>query len=189
MSDLRVEKDADLLARAQSGDKLATEELMRRYAGLVRGCARRHFLVGGEREDLVQEGMIGLFSAITDYDVARAQGSFKNFADVCISRQILDAIKKVYSKKSGVLLNAQPLDTQMVERGLSPEDRLILIDEQEEFHEQMSKTLSDFEFKIMSRYIDGLTIVEICEETGKSYKSVDNALQRSRKKLLKFLKK
>ncbi len=189
MSDFRKEEDGALVALAQGGDKSATEELLRRYAGLVRSHARRYFLVGGETEDLIQEGMIGLYSAIIGYDCTRTQGSFKGFADVCVSRQIFDAIKKVYSKKSGVLHNAQPLDTQMVETGLSPEEQLILVDEQKEFRQRMSKELSDFEFKIMTRYIDGLTIVEICEETGKTYKSVDNAIQRSKNKLLRFLKK
>ncbi len=182
-------KDEELVRRTRTGDKQATEELFRRHAGLVRGCARRYFLIGGETEDLIQEGMMGLYGAISSFDERREEGkSFKNFAYLCISRRILDAVKKASRKtKGGVTL--LPLDTEMVETGLSPEELLIFSDEQKELRQKMSRALSDFEFKIATMYIDGMTCAEICETTGKPFKSVDNAIQRSRRKLLQIFKR
>ncbi len=138
----------------------------------------------------MQEGMIALYHSIGDYDGEKeGKSSFKNFAYLCVSRQIYDAIKKLYSKKNVALHDAQPLDIEMVERGLNPEELLILSDEQKELRHKMSRVLSDFEFKIVTMYIDGMTGAEICEATGKSSKSVDNAIQRSKRKLLQILKK
>ncbi len=183
-------KDEELVSLAKAGDKQAMEEILLRYAGLVRSCARRYFLIGGETEDLLQEGMIGLYRAVGDYDQANGAGSsFKNFAHLCVSRRILDVVKGVYSKKKGFFYSVQPLDVQMVETGLGPEELLILSDEQKEFRQKMSRALSDFEFKAMTMYMDGMTCAEICETTGKPNKSVDNAIQRSKRKLLAILKK
>lgn len=86
--------DEELVVLSQNGDKQATEDLLLRHAGLVRGCARGFFLIGGETEDLIQEGMIGLYNAIGEYRQTEGGSSFKNFAYLCISRQILDAVKR-----------------------------------------------------------------------------------------------
>ena len=186
MEDLRKKTDEELVLLAQAGNEGATDELMRRYSGLVRSCARRYFLIGGETEDLIQEGMIGLYKAIVRYDGEREGGSsFKNFAYLCVSRQILDAIKKA-SKANAELIS---LNGSMAVADMSPEDMLILSDEQKEFRQKMSKVLSDFEFKVMTMYMDGMTCAEICEATGKPAKSVDNALQRSKRKLLGIILK
>ena len=164
------------------------EELFRRHKGLVRSCARRYFLIGGETEDLIQEGMLGLCRAVESYDGEREGGSsFKNFAYLCISRRILDAVKKAARASGGE--QAISLEVGMAESGLSPEELLILSDEQREFRQKMSVALSDFEFKIMTMYMDGMTSSEICEATGKPLKSVDNALQRSKRKLLQIILK
>ncbi len=188
--EIKKEKDEELVALAKCGDKYAMEEILRRHAGLVRSCARQYFLIGGETEDLIQEGMIGLYRAVGDYNGDKEKGrSFKNFAYLCISRQILDAVKSVYRKKNGALRSLQPLDAEMVETGLSPEELLILNDERKEFRQKMSKVLSDFEFKATTMYMDGMTCAEICETTGKTPKSVDNAIQRSKRKLLEIFKK
>ncbi len=181
-------QDEKLVALSKAGDKQATDLLLQKYSDMVRSCARRYFLIGGETDDLVQEGMIAMYHSVNDYDSSKGM-SFKNFAYLCVSRRIIDAVKSVYNKKNTIMRDVQPLDMQMVETGLSPDELLILDDERKEFRQKMSKLLSDFEFKIMTRYMDGLTIVEICEETGKSYKSVDNAIQHGKKKLRKFLKK
>ena len=186
MMDLTKKTDEELVLLSRSGNEQATDELLRRYSGLVRSCARRYFLAGGETEDLIQEGMIGLCRAIRNYDGKREGcSSFKNFAYLCVSRQILDAVKKA----SKVNVEALPLNGGMAESGMSPEDILILSDEQKEFRQKMSKVLSDFEFKVMTMYMDGMTCAEICEATGKSAKSVDNALQRSKRKLLDIILK
>ena len=181
------ETDETLVELAQNGDKQATEELLTRYAGLVRGCARGFFLVGGETEDLIQEGMIGLYSAIGDYKKQEIQGSFKKFAALCISRRIIDAVKTSARKKSAPLNYYVPFEEGWISSELSPEDMLILRDDRREFRQMMSKVLSDFEFKVTTMYMDGLTCLEICSATGKSEKSVDNAIQRSKRKLQEAL--
>ena len=184
--------DEELVALAQNGDKQAMEELLLRHAGLVRGCARGFFLIGGETEDLIQEGMIGLYGAIGDYREGETASSFKNFAYLCISRRIIDAVKASARKKNSPLNDAAPLGILSAEKGVSanfnPEDLLILRDDRREFRQKISGVLSDFEFKVTTMYMDGMTCAEICEVTGKTAKSVDNALQRSKKKLQEVLK-
>ena len=182
--------DEDLVARYQNGDRQALDELMLRHSGLVRSCARGFFLVGGETEDLIQEGMIGLYHAIQDYKKSEDSSSFKNFAYLCFSRRIIDAVRSATNKKNAsaqYFLSALPYET--AGSGLSPEDMLILSDERKEFRQKMSKTLSDFEFKVTTMYVEGMSSREICDATGKTAKSVDNALQRSKRKLQQLLKK
>lgn len=192
MSDnVMKERDEELALLAQKGDKTALEELLRRYSGLVKSCARGFFLIGGETEDLIQEGMIGLYHAVVDYKTCEEGSSFKNFAYLCISRSIIDAVKHSASKKNSPL-NAGvglPDAERMGVNQLTPEDLLIVSDERRELKQMMSRTLSDFEFKVTTMYIDGMSCAEICEVTGKSGKSVDNALQRSKRKLQEVLKK
>ncbi len=183
-------KDEELIALSREGDKLAMDTLLHRYKDLVRSCARQYFLIGGETEDLIQEGMIGLYNAINDFDGdLEGSSSFKSFARLCVTRKILDVVKSVYRKKNGVAQSLQLLDTQIEERGLSPEDLLIMSDEWTELRQMMGKELSPFEFKAMTMYVDGAPYKEICNATGKSSKSVNNAIQRSKKKLLEILKK
>jgi RNA polymerase sporulation-specific sigma factor len=184
--------DEELVALAQNGDKQAMEELLIRHAGIVRGCARGFFLIGGETEDLIQEGMIGLYVAISDYRAGETASSFKNFAYLCISRRIIDAVKSSARKKNSPLNDATSIGVINGEKGLSvnfnPEDLLILRDDRREFRQKISGVLSDFEFKVTTMYMDGMTCAEICEATGKPAKSVDNALQRSKKKLQEVLR-
>ena len=180
--------DEELVLLAKEGGQGTVEELFRRHKGLVRSCARRYFLIGGETEDLIQEGMLGLYQAIESYDAEREGGSsFKNFAYLCISRRILDAVKK--AARTNAEMQPLSLEVGVAERGLSPEELLILSEEQREFRQKMSGELSDFEFKIMTMYMDGMACSEICEATGKPLKSVDNAVQRSKRKLLQMILK
>lgn len=192
MTDKEVkQRDEALVRLAQEGDKAAIEELLRRHSGLVRSCARGFFLVGGETEDLIQEGMIGLYHAIVDYKSCEDGSSFKNFAYLCISRRIIDAVKHAASKKNSPLNAGVGLPDEELAGvdQLNPEDLLILSDERKELKQTMSRALSDFEFKVTTMYVDGMSCAEICEATGKSGKSVDNALQRSKRKLQEVLKK
>ncbi len=184
--------DEELVALAQEGDKQAVEELLIRHAGLVRGCARGFFLIGGETEDLIQEGMIGLYGAIGDYRQGETASSFKNFAYLCISRRIIDAVKASARKKNAPLNDATPIGVVKADKEVAayfnPEDLLILRDDRREFRQKISGVLSDFEFKVTTMYMDGMTCAEICEATGRPAKSVDNALQRSKKKLQEVLR-
>ncbi len=182
--------DEQLVQKAQSGDNQATEKILLRYSDVVRGRARRFFLVGGETEDLIQEGMIGLYKAIGDYKLGETSLSFKNFAHLCISRRLIDAVKSSARKKNVPLNNYVSLFSGEYEDVTkNPEDELIQSESRKEFMQEMSKELSDFEFRVIVMYIDGMSCLEICQATGKSEKSVDNAIQRSKKKLQKLLKK
>lgn len=189
MSDEMKEKtDEALVALAQKGDKQATETLLLRHAELVRGCARRFFLVGGETEDLIQEGMIGLYGAIGDFEKKEGGRSFKNFAYLCVTRRIIDAVKNSARKKNIPLNYVSEIEEDRADSGLDPEEMLILSDDMRELKQSMSRVLSDFEFKVTSMYVDGMSCSEICAVTGKSVKSIDNALQRSKRKLQQTIK-
>lgn len=183
--ELSKKTDEELVLLSQRGEKQATEALMLRHSGLVRSCARGFFLVGGETEDLLQEGMIGLYHAIGDYRQKDGGSSFKNFAYLCVSRRIIDAVKTAARKKNAPLNSGIAVDesAEWVSTGLSPEELVILSDDRREFKQKMSRVLSDFEFKVTVMYMDGLSCAEICEATGKTAKSVDNAIQRSKHKL------
>lgn len=181
--------DETLVQQAQAGDKQAMEILFFRYGGVIRSKARGFFLAGGETEDLVQEGMMGLYEAVSDYKKSEKSLSFKNFAYLCISRKIIDAVKASARKKNIPLNNYVSLfsiDWELPER--DPEEELLLSESRREFMQKISGVLSDFEFKVLIMYVDGMTTTEICQGTGKDGKSVDNALQRSKKKLQKLFK-
>ncbi len=182
--------DEELVLRSRNGDKQALDELVARYADLVRRRARGFFLVDGETEDLIQEGMMGLYGAVLDYRQNETGKSFKNFAYLCVSRRIYDAVKRSKSKKNEPLNNSvsETLADFWASEVPSPEDEMILSDERKEFRQKMTALLSDFEFKIFTMYIDGMSCTEICETTGKSVKSVDNAIQRSKRKLQPLVK-
>ncbi|MBR2903325.1 MAG: sigma-70 family RNA polymerase sigma factor [Clostridia bacterium] len=179
--------DESLVKMAQSGDRSALEQLCVRYGEVVRSKARRFFLIGGETEDLVQEGMLGLCAAVIDYKDGDKSLSFKNFAHLCISRRIADALRASASKKNLPLNNYVPL---MVAAGealeIDPEEGLIRSEGRVELQEKMRTVLSEMELEIMMLYIDGMSTADICEKTGKTNKSIDNALQRSKKKLQKL---
>ncbi len=180
--------DEGLVLLAKQGDGQATEEILRRYTGVVRGVARGFFLAGGETEDLIQEGMMGLCRAIADYKLGEKYSSFKNFAYLCIKRRILDAVKASARKKNVPLNNYVAISEDWEEPSFSPEEELINSENRREFLQKISKELSDAEFRITVMYMDGMSCAEICEATGKDEKSVDNAIQRSKKKLQKILK-
>lgn len=173
----------ELVQLAQRGDKAAEEELLHKYAPLVRSAARRYFLQGGETEDLIQEGMIGLYSAIRDYR-AEKNGSFSSFAYVCISHRILDAVRTSLKKRNQPLNTSVPLlAAEGVASENDPLESMIRIENNREFIGKMTGVLSDLEYRVVTMYVDGFSVSEICEATGKSAKGVDNALQRSKKKI------
>lgn len=180
--------DEELVALAQAGDKTAEEKILFRHGNLVRAYARKFFLANGETEDLLQEGMIGLYQAIGKYKTG--SGSFKTFAGVCIYRRIVDAVKNGASKKHAPLNNSVPFaDLPLLYADSDPEQTVICDDDRRRLNKMMSRELTDIEFKVFTMYLDGASCLEICETTGKSQKSVDNAIQRSKRKLIKALEK
>ena len=194
MTDYTLFSDIELQKLALEGNALAEEQLAERYSRLVRMCARPFFLAGGDSEDLTQEGMLGLLSAIRRYDGASG-ASFKTFAERCIKNRLLSAIKTAARKKhdplnDGVSLEAilsdeqQPQSPRFSEAFRRvPEDQVLARESEEEFYSTFSRCLSQFESKVLSMYLDGLSYREIAEATEHAEKSVDNAVQRIRRKL------
>jgi RNA polymerase sporulation-specific sigma factor len=185
-SDISLANQAELqlLTDAQAGDVEAESALIVKYMPLVKACARPYFLQGGDYEDVYQEGMLGLLSAIRRYDPARG-ASFKTFADLCVRRRIFSAIKR-YSVVDTIDLSALVAEASAAHSDSNPE--LVLIDREksEEFLTGFLQLLSSLERKILSLYLDGLSYREIASGTGKSAKSVDNAIQRVKRKLTLF---
>lgn len=177
------EKDESLVLRAQAGEIAATEELLLRYKNVVRSIARRRVFrfENGDAEDFVQEGMIGLYGAISAF---RTDGgkSFKNFAYTCVERRILDAFRAAWRK---VPLDGEGCDPDTLPEGSTPEDSLLYAESNDEFYGKLMRSLSDFEFRVMTLYLEGMSYSAIAETTGKDMKSIDNALARSKRKLQK----
>ena len=179
MQDFKAEKDEALAARAQAGETGAEEELLNRYKSAVRARARKFFLEGGETEDLVQEGMIGLISAVRGYK-GESGKSFKNFAYLCVSRRIYDALRA-----DAKIKGTDEFDPDNFSGGDTPEDSLLEGESRAEFRLKLTSALSDFEFRVVTLYLDGMSYASIARVTGKDMKSIDNALARSKKKLQK----
>lgn len=176
--------DEQLVLSAKSGDKEAEENLLNKYSPLVKAIAARFFLVGGESEDLVQEGMVGLYSAINGYN--KTSANFSTYAYACIRNAVVDAVKKSRGDKYSALNNF----VSIVEIGdkispISPEDEVILQESRREFLQKISKNLSSLEFKVTVMYLDGMSIGEISSALQKEQKSVSNALARAKSKLVK----
>lgn len=182
---MEKERESRVIERARRGDQLAIEQILNGYKNLVRSFARRYILPDGYTEDLIQEGMIGLYNAIGDFDEERGM-SFKNFACLCVKRKIADGVKKYATKKNSVNINAVELTGAEV-IAPDPEEEILSSEREDELLLLMGKVLSDFEFRVFTLYIEGLSVSEICETVAKDVKSVDNALQRSKKKLQKHL--
>ena len=185
---LTDEELQDLAAQRRSG---AEEALAERYSRLVRACARPFFLHGGDSEDLIQEGMLGLLSAIREFDAEKG-ASFKTYAEICIRNRIQSAIRSAARKKhaplnDGVSLDdilsdeSQSLGSQYYQR--SPEEQVLARETEKEFISAYSRRLSKLEAQVLSLYLDGLSYQEMAVALGRDPKAVDNAVQRIRKKL------
>jgi len=195
-----VMTENEIIHRAQNGDKEAELLLLQKYRKNVLVRARSYFLVGGDNEDLIQEGMIGLFSAIWDFRNDR-EAQFSTFANLCIERQIQTAISSANRKKHLPLNNSISIDSPisekfpkitildqlMARKVVEPGVMLIKEEELQQLIEDVRRTLSNFEKKVLSYYIKGASYQEISMALACSYKSVDNALQRIRKKIGKQL--
>ncbi len=186
--------DAELVRRLRAGDEAALIELLDRYRGFARGRARSYFLVGADREDLMQEAMIGLYKAVRDFD-EEVGAPFRGFAEMCITRQILSAIKAATRHKHGPLNTyvstsaAAPgeettvADTLPTGASSDPAELVISAERIQALQRHFDEALSDLEIEVLRLYVDGKTYVEIAAMLDRQVKSVDNALQRIKRKL------
>ena len=192
--------DEEIVALCHNGDTSAEEYLLNKYKNFVRSKARSYFLIGADHEDIVQEGMIGLYKAIRDYKQEKLS-SFRAFAELCITRQIITAIKTATRQKhiplnSYVSLN-KPLYDEESDRTLldiimegnsgNPEDMIINQENLGNIHQKINEVLSGLEQEVLAAYLDGKSYQEIAETLGRHVKSIDNALQRVKRKLEKYL--
>ena len=183
--------DEQLCDLIQQDDRLAAEVLAARYHRLVRCCARPYFLAGGDSEDLQQEGMFGLIKAMREYDANR-DVLFRTFAETCIRNRLYSVLRASVSGKNLPLNQSVPLKPSFFESTFSfaqvdPEVMLIDREKTAGLLEDARKQLSEFEKTVLELYLDGLTYREIAKTVGKAPKSVDNAVQRIRRKIARQL--
>ena len=193
-------EDEDVVEEAKKGNRQALEYLINRYKNFVRAKARCYFLIGADKEDIIQEGMIGLYKAIRDYNKDKLT-SFKAFAELCITRQIITAIKTATRQKhiplnSYVSLN-KPIYDDESDRTLldvlsgvkvtDPEELIISREELSYMESKIGEILSNLEWEVLTSYLDGKTYQEIAVDLDRHVKSIDNALQRVKRKLERYL--
>ena len=198
-SEYDVMNEEDVVGIAKLGSNKAEEYLIKKYKNFVRAKARSYYLIGADKEDIIQEGMIGLFKAIRDYDTMKA-ASFRVFAELCITRQMITAIKTATRQKhiplnSYISLN-KPVFDEESDRTLldilsgkkitNPEELMISKEELSAIETKIHENLSSLEMKVLNYYLQGKTYNEISDIMGKPIKSIDNALQRLKRKLEKF---
>ena len=193
--------DEELVARAKGGCSLAADHLLSKYRGLVEGKARTFFLVGAERDDVVQEGMIGLFKAIRDFKADKL-AAFRSFAETCITRQIITATKMATRKKHYALNSSVSLDTSPDEGAVepqvtdavatrppaSPEQVVVGKVTLREIDQRMKASLSQLECIALSAYLAGQSYHDIAKRLDMSSKQIDNALQRAKRKMKRRLR-
>ena len=195
-----VMADEEIIQSAKDGDVNSLEYLINKYKSFVRAKARTYFLIGADREDIIQEGMIGLYKAIRDFRGDKLS-SFRAFAELCITRQIITAIKTATRQKhiplnSYVSLNKPIFDEEsdrtlldvISEESISdPEEMMINREEFSGIEVKMGEILSGLEWEVLSLYLQGKSYQEVAEELDRHVKSIDNALQRVKRKLEKYL--
>lgn len=198
--DFAAYKDEELVFMAQQGNSQAEEYLMNKFKPLVKARSRAYFLIGADSEDIIQEGMIGLYKAVRDYNIQR-NASFCGFAELCVNRQMITAIKAATRHKhqplnSYISLNKPVFDDgseqtyiDLLQEGelLNPEVLFIGQENKDFIESQMMKSLSGFETRVLALYLQGRSYFEIAKSLEKPEKSIDNALQRVKKKLERFL--
>ena len=196
MANFKTMEDEDIVELARYDDSSALDYIMYKYKNFVRSKARTYFLIGADMDDIIQEGMIGLYKAIRDYDRDKLT-SFKSFAEICVTRQIITAIKSATRQKhiplnSYVSLN-KPLFEEESERTLldmitgnkttDPMDLFIGREDMDQMETRIGEILSELEREVLLSYIDGKTYQEIAVDLNRHVKSIDNALQRVKRKL------
>ena len=195
--------DVELIMRFRDGDGEVTDYLMEKYKDLVRNKAGSMFILGADNDDLIQEGMIGLFKAVRDYDAGR-DASFYTFAELCISRQIYTAVQASRRQKHIPLNNYISLygnvsdddrdddkyliDSLSPSGSLSPEEMIIDRENVEGLEQKIEESLSPFEKQVLDLYVTGMSYAQIARVLGRDEKSTDNALSRLKGKIKKILK-
>lgn len=192
--------DEEIVTLAAEGEVFAEEYIINKYKAQVKAKTKSYFLIGADRDDIYQEGMIGLYKAIRDFKSDKL-ASFRGFAELCITRQIITAIKTATRQKhiplnSYVSLN-KPIYDEESDRTLmdvlstmhisDPEELVISKEERQKIEDKMNEVLSPLEIQVIKLYLDGKSYQEIAEELNRHSKSIDNALQRVKRKLEKFL--
>ncbi len=200
ISDDEADVDDNMVFRAKAGDEKSLNHILKKYRNFVRAKAKPFFIVGADKEDILQEGMIGLFKAIRDYDEEKTV-SFRAFAELCVTRQIITAVKAATRQKhiplnSYISLN-KPMSEEDPDKTLmdmmknshisDPEQLIISKEEMKRIEEKTKEMLSEFETRVLSLYLKGYSYNEISEKLCKHPKSVDNALQRIKRKFEKYL--
>lgn len=199
-TDYNLVSDEVVASWANAGDSYALDYLIRKYKNIVRAKARSYFLIGADSEDIIQEGMIGLFKAIRDYD-PKKNDNFGAFAELCVKRQIITAIKSATRQKhiplnSYVSLNKPIFDDESErtlldvlkgKRSMDPETLYITREEVTSIKKKIGKILTKLEWEVLTCYLEGESYQEIAEELERPVKSIDNALQRVKKKIEKYL--
>jgi RNA polymerase sporulation-specific sigma factor len=195
--DLGAESDEELVALYHAGHQAAVEVLLTRYRGFARSKARSYFLVGADKEDIVQEGMIGLYKAIRDYLPDR-EASFRGFAELCVTRQIITAVKTATRQKHAPLNTyvslSKPVggeddpdrtlqDVLENVRAPDPADLVLGNEELRSMKLAFAEILSDFETEVLHMYVEGKSYQEIAEHLDRHVKSIDNAIQRIKRKV------
>ena len=197
--------DEELIVRLRDGEERITEYLMNKYKNLVRRKARSMYILGADGDDLIQEGMIGLFKALRDYDSGR-DASFFTFADLCISRQMYTAVQASGRQKHAPLNSyislyghvasgseqgeeAQLLNLLSSKAELSPEEMMIDKENVKSLEQTIERELSTFEKQVLDLYLTGMSYVQIAKVLGRDGKSADNALQRIKGKLKRAIKR
>jgi RNA polymerase sporulation-specific sigma factor len=195
-------KDEEVVEFARAGDEFALEYMIDKYRNFVRAKARSYFLIGADRDDIIQEGMIGLYKAIRDFRADRL-ASFRAFAELCITRQIITAIKTATRQKhiplnSYISLN-KPIYDEESDRTLmdvisgskvtDPEELVISREEFIDIESNLEEFLSELEWNVLMSYLEGKSYQEIADDLCRHVKSVDNALQRVKRKLERYLEK
>ncbi|MFC0274119.1 RNA polymerase sporulation sigma factor SigH [Metabacillus herbersteinensis] len=193
-------QDEQIIEMVHQGDSDALDFLITKYRNFVRAKARSYFLIGADREDIIQEGMIGLYKSIRDFKEDKLT-SFKAFAELCITRQIITAIKTATRQKHIPLNSYVSLDKPIYDeesdrtlmdvisgtKVMNPEELIINQEEFDDIEVKMGELLSDLERKVLVLYLDGRSYQEISEELNRHVKSIDNALQRVKRKLERYL--
>lgn len=192
--------DEEVVELVKQGDMTALEYLINKYKNFVRAKARSYFLIGADREDIIQEGMIGLYKSIRDYKEDKLT-SFKAFAELCITRQMITAIKTATRQKHIPLNSYVSLDKPIYDeesdrtlldiisgsRVTDPEELIINQEEFDDIEVKMGEILSDLERRVLMLYLDGRSYQEIAVDLNRHVKSIDNALQRVKRKLERYL--